>query len=125
LTADQVDAAARGRIWTGEEALGVGLIDQLGGLSTAVRLVKEALDLSPEDGILLQEMPRPPTPIERLLAAIGEGGEGLMSVFVSLLGMDRLFAGAIEDRFGPLARDLELMRPPVGRLQMPPFRLRL
>jgi protease IV len=37
LTVDEVDAVARGRVWTGADALERGLVDELGGLRTAVR----------------------------------------------------------------------------------------
>jgi protease-4 len=34
LTIEQVDAVARGRVWTGEQAAGKGLIDEIGGLGS-------------------------------------------------------------------------------------------
>ncbi len=36
LTRDQVDAIGRGRIWSGEDAKRIGLVDQLGGLQSAI-----------------------------------------------------------------------------------------
>jgi protease IV len=36
MTRDQVDKIARGRIWSGQDARGLGLVDQLGGLEQAV-----------------------------------------------------------------------------------------
>jgi protease-4 len=36
MTAEQVDRIARGRIWSGEDAKGLGLVDQLGGLDRAI-----------------------------------------------------------------------------------------
>ena len=36
MTKEQVDKIARGRIWSGEDAKGLGLVDQLGGLDQAV-----------------------------------------------------------------------------------------
>jgi protease-4 len=36
MTTEQVDKIARGRIWSGSEAKGLGLVDQLGGLDQAV-----------------------------------------------------------------------------------------
>ena len=36
MTTDEVDAVARGRVWTGEAASGLGLVDKLGGLQDAV-----------------------------------------------------------------------------------------
>ncbi|HTZ14489.1 MAG TPA: signal peptide peptidase SppA [Mycobacterium sp.] len=40
LSTDAVEAVAQGRIWTGADALGHGLVDELGGLRTAVRRAK-------------------------------------------------------------------------------------
>jgi protease-4 len=36
MTRDQVDKIARGRIWSGEDAKRLGLVDQLGGLEAAL-----------------------------------------------------------------------------------------
>ncbi|MBB3605487.1 protease-4 [Mycolicibacterium sp. BK556] len=40
MSVDAVDAVARGRVWTGADALEHGLVDELGGLRTAVRRAK-------------------------------------------------------------------------------------
>ncbi|HRZ74011.1 MAG TPA: S49 family peptidase, partial [Flavobacterium sp.] len=43
MTVEQVEAVAQGRVWTGSEALKLGLVDQLGGLDLAL---KEAATLA-------------------------------------------------------------------------------
>jgi protease-4 len=40
LSTEEVDAVAQGRVWTGADALERGLVDELGGLRTAVRRAK-------------------------------------------------------------------------------------
>ncbi len=45
LSAEQVDQLADGRIFTGEQALKVGLVDKLGSQQTAVDLAKETLGI--------------------------------------------------------------------------------
>lgn len=35
-TKEQIDAIAQGRVWSGEQALSIGLVDQLGGLQDAI-----------------------------------------------------------------------------------------
>jgi protease-4 len=40
LSIEQVHDVARGRIWTGADAHGHGLVDELGGLGTAIRLAR-------------------------------------------------------------------------------------
>lgn len=36
LTVEQVNEIARGRVWTGEDAIKIGLVDEIGGLSNAI-----------------------------------------------------------------------------------------
>ncbi|WP_111765549.1 signal peptide peptidase SppA [Nakamurella deserti] len=47
-TVAEIDEIARGRVWTGSDALGVGLVDELGGLRDAVRIARERAGL-PDD----------------------------------------------------------------------------
>ncbi len=44
----KVEAAAGGRIWTGEDALNAGLVDRLGGLADAVEVAKDLAGIAPE-----------------------------------------------------------------------------
>lgn len=39
-TTDEIDAVARGRVWTGQQAKAIGLVDELGGLTRAIALAK-------------------------------------------------------------------------------------
>jgi protease-4 len=36
----EIESVARGRVWTGSDALGIGLVDELGGLRDAVRIAR-------------------------------------------------------------------------------------
>jgi protease-4 len=42
----EIENIARGRIWTGSDALGIGLVDELGGLRDAMRIARERGGLS-------------------------------------------------------------------------------
>jgi len=56
---------AQGRVWTGEQGLKVGLVDELGGFRTALALAKEKAGI---DGhAKLRLFPRQPTFLEQLL----------------------------------------------------------
>ena len=46
---DEVDAVARGRVWTGRAALEAGLVDSLGGLREALRRARQEAGLKPQD----------------------------------------------------------------------------
>lgn len=45
MTYEAVDKVAKGRIWTGLQALEHGLVDQLGGLHDAISLAKQLAGL--------------------------------------------------------------------------------
>jgi protease-4 len=46
-----VDAVARGRVWSGQDALAHGLVDQLGGLSDAIALAKQRANVREPLGV--------------------------------------------------------------------------
>jgi protease-4 len=41
----EIESIARGRVWTGSDALGIGLVDELGGLHDAVRIARSRAGL--------------------------------------------------------------------------------
>jgi len=57
LSVDAVDAVARGRVWTGADALEHGLVDELGGLRTAVRKAKVLAGLEEDAKVRLVGYP--------------------------------------------------------------------
>ena len=57
LTVEQVEEVARGRVWTGADALERGLVDELGGLRTAVRRAKVLAGLDADAEVLLAGYP--------------------------------------------------------------------
>ena len=71
LDLEHVQEIARGRVWTGETALELGLVDELGGFSTAVRLAKEAAGLDPDDDVRLRIFPRKKSAFELFFAEPG------------------------------------------------------
>lgn len=120
-----LDAVARGRVWTGRDALDNGLVDALGGYGAAIDEVKQALGLQPDEGITLALWPAPKSPLEELLKALEDRGQPLAQVAASLFGIDEAgVIGEIGGRLGLSAEDLELLAPPAGVLQMPAMRLR-
>ena len=57
LTIEAVDVVARGRIWTGADALERGLVDELGGFRTAVRRAKVLAGLDEDTEVRLVSYP--------------------------------------------------------------------
>ncbi len=77
LTDEEVAAVAKGRVWTGNQALNNGLVDELGGLVDAVDYAKSLLGIAEDDRIMLKQFPAPEGFAERLAKMVeGFGGLG-------------------------------------------------
>ncbi len=77
LSKEEVEKIAKGRIWTGEDAKRLGLVDELGGFPAALRLVRIAAKLRENAPVRLKVFPEPKTLVKlvsalRLIAAEDE-----------------------------------------------------
>ncbi|MFM2185685.1 MAG: hypothetical protein RIR43_257 [Pseudomonadota bacterium] len=68
-TREAIDAVAQGRIWTGEQARGHGLIDRTGALADAIRAARERAKL-PEDAAV-RYVEKKPSPLLQVLQSLG------------------------------------------------------
>ncbi len=59
LPKEKVLEIAKGRIWSGKDAKNLGLVDELGGYETALRLVKKAIGVADGDDVNIVVYPRP------------------------------------------------------------------
>ncbi len=67
LSKDKVLEIAKGRIWSGQDAKNLGLVDELGGYDTALGLAKKAAGV-PDDGeVRIVVYPRPKGFIEKVI----------------------------------------------------------
>ena len=66
LPAEQVNRVARGRVWTGADAAGNGLVDELGGLADAAALARRRAGLPADAPVRV--FPRQ-TPLDQLRPA--------------------------------------------------------
>ena len=57
MTPEKVDEVAQGRVWTGEQARQLGLVDELGGLYKAIDVAKQRARIAPEDEVELVVYP--------------------------------------------------------------------
>jgi len=65
---EEILRVAGGRVWTGEQARELGLIDELGGLSRAIELARELAGIPERDPIRLVVRPRAPSFWDTLFA---------------------------------------------------------
>jgi len=102
MTQEQVHEIARGRVWTGADAAGIGLVDQLGGLDDAIALARRKAGLP--DTAPVRGYPRT-TPLDRLRRP--ESSEDYRAAGARMFTENwgpvwRLAAGAGFPPFGPL-----------------------
>ena len=83
MTTAEVDSVARGRVWSGEDALEIGLVDELGDLSDAIAYAAEMAEL---EEYRLRELPRMVDPIEELMKELT--GQASQKVLKRELGVD-------------------------------------
>jgi len=83
-TPDAIHAVAQGRVWTGRQALGHGLVDALGGLDAAVALAKEKAKIPANEEVQLVVYPER----RSLFDVVSEqfGGAGTAGLWSMLAG---------------------------------------
>lgn len=111
MTPQQVEKVSRGRVWTGEQALALGLVDQLGGLHTAIELAKKEAALPVDAGV--QIYPEPKTLWEALASLFDKEEEDpslpttgvfglVLSPFKKLLSVFHLLFSSQEALYAPI-----------------------
>jgi protease-4 len=71
LPKEKVLEIAKGRIWSGEDALGLGLVDELGGFDTALKLAKKAANIPEKEEVHVVVFPRKKTLFESIMEREG------------------------------------------------------
>jgi protease-4 len=76
---DKMPDVAKGRVWTGEQGLKIGLVDELGGYDVTLAALRKKLNLGPTDMVNLEVFPPPETPVEKVMKLLkGMGVESAM-----------------------------------------------
>ena len=70
LPVEKVDEIGQGRVWTGADALGISLVDEIGTLSDAISYAAVAGGVS-LDEVMVAEYPEPLTPVQQLMQLFG------------------------------------------------------
>lgn len=108
---DRVDAVARGRVWSGRDALELGLVDELGGLQVALGEVRSLLGLEADAPVQLRRFPEERSFFESVLELLdpGEGASVSTRFRTAVMGGLRLLAlmgtdgwSGVEARMAPI-----------------------
>lgn len=76
LPKERVLQVAKGRVWSGEDALGLGLVDELGGFNASLNAAKRMIRLKETDSIELKQFPKRKSAFEALVQRLGGGEKG-------------------------------------------------
>ena len=79
MTVEGVDEIAQGRVWTGAEALEIGLVDEIGTIEDAISYAAFSIyGVSSLDDVEVAEYPKPQTAFETLLETLS-GNTGIFT----------------------------------------------
>ena len=103
MTVEDVDAIAQGRVWTGAEALEIGLVDQIGTLEDAIEYAAMSIEgVTSVSDVQIAAYPKPLTTLEMLLESLGGqsafAGTPFESIEQAFRGWDASQAGKVYAR---------------------------
>jgi len=75
-TNETIDEVGQGRVWSGENAIGIQLVDVLGGIDTAIEIAKEKAGLTEYK---IKEMPEELSPFEEMFKGMKSEAKSFIS----------------------------------------------
>ena len=84
LPKEKVLEIAKGRIWSGQDAKNLGLVDELGGYDTALKLAKKVAGVPETDEVKIVVYPRPKTLLQSVIARRGADNSDREAVGLTL-----------------------------------------
>ena len=72
MTTDQIDSIGQGRVWSGEDALEIGLVDKLGGIGDAIEIAARMAEV---ENYRVVEFPAQKDQMQQLMEQITGQGE--------------------------------------------------
>jgi protease-4 len=112
LPKEKVLEIAKGRIWTGEDAHKLGLVDEVGGFAQAIALARQEAGIDPDADIRLRRFPKK-KPVWQLFMERRSGSDEAEALTLALAR-----AGEIVGPLAELARQVGIA-PEQGVLRMP------
>ena len=86
MDVEKLEKLARGRVYTGAQALKLQLVDELGTLDDAIAFAKKAAGLDPESKLERLDLPKPVSPFEALFGPIDPSVQAGNSAMKAWLG---------------------------------------
>ena len=103
IPAGTVAGSAKGRVWSGQQAKQLGLVDNLGGLEDAIKVAHDVASIPADQPSVIRMYPAPLSPIEAVLAVLKGDKDIQSNVGEVLTGLDGP-AGTAARALAPLFR---------------------
>jgi protease-4 len=84
LPLDKVQAIARGRVWTGEQALKLGLVDKIGGFGLATSEAQRLAGIPASEHVIVKSISPKRSPLDVLSHAMGMGSTSLKALSIAV-----------------------------------------
>ena len=92
MSVEDVDAIAQGRVWSGADALKIGLVDEIGTLEDAINYAALSIDgVSDPSQVNVVSYPKPVSTLEMLMAAFSSVSEPEIFNGTPLEGIENAF----------------------------------
>ncbi|MEQ9314260.1 MAG: signal peptide peptidase SppA [Henriciella sp.] len=104
MSREDMEEIARGRAWSGADALDAGLVDELGGLGRAIDYTKTQIGLSEDDPVWLVPFPPPEDPFRAILRALEDG-----TIPFGIFNLVRTMAW-VNETLAPVVGDIQAAR---------------
>ena len=109
----RVQEIAKGRVWTGVDAKRIGLVDELGGLPTAIALARQAAGIEEGEKVRLVTFPRKQDPFQAFFGEGPESSDERAAIVAATRALEAVRPLAVQ------ARRVGLYGPQAGVLTMP------
>jgi protease-4 len=118
LPIERVREIAKGRVWSGEDAQKIGLVDQTGDLMVAINKAKELAGFKPEDRVSIRLKAPEGTPLELLTKAMtaskmSDGDRRILAALGPVLGDKRAQAVLSQIRQLTAKPGVQVWQPPI------------
>jgi protease-4 len=112
----EIEAVAKGRVWSGADALKVGLVDELGGFLNATDYIKKRLGVKPGDAIAFVDLPAAEEPWAAFFKALGddEMPSKIASIMHTLAWVSEHFSGLMSEMQAAEAPGVRVYAPGLG-----------
>ena len=104
MSVAEVDNIAQGRVWSGADALEIGLVDEIGTIEDAIRFAAAATGAAGPEDVQIVEYPKPQTTLDILLESFGGSTENAFAgtpfenVYEAFIGWNADMTGKVYAR---------------------------